>query len=578
MTPRSSGWRPAGLAFALYLLASIVLVGHGTYAHFGSTTIGYGPDPPIFIWDLEWWPRAIIDGFSLLHPNIVFAPEGFNTTLITSIAAPSFVMAPVTLLAGPLVSYNLLAILIPAVNGWAAYLLCRAAGAGTWPGIVGGYLFGFSSYVLAQSLGHPNLSLVAMVPLAAYLVLRRQQGTISNRTFLPCLVGVLIFQFLTSTEVFLTMTLVGVTVFALSFALFPAQRRELLTVAKWTILAYAVAGLVVSPYVISFLTANQSFDHIHPTEFVTEPLNLVMPTRLTVGGNHFYSITDRFTGNLSENAAYFGIPILVMLALFAWERRRDRVAQLLLAAFAIALVASLGPRSIVLGAATGPPLPWEPLTHLPLTRYVLPQRLIVFAWLAVALITALWLSSGKRMRPARWILVLVGLALLLPDPRAVDPGHAGAELWSSARPLPRLFASGDRPLFRGHPNLLVLPYNEAGDANSTYWQANTGMAYAMPGGYVSGTLPSEFSCWPLVALLRVESYPEADPQELLDFLAAKDVDGVLMPPETASVAAPMLDQLKGPRRLVDGMVFIPVRGQRGPARAPEACTETAAGS
>jgi hypothetical protein len=267
-----------------------------------------------------------------------------------------------------------------------------------------------------------------------------------------------------------------------------------------------------------------------------------------------------------------------MLALFAWERRRDRVAQLLLAAFAIALVASLGPRSIVLGAATGPPLPWEPLTHLPLTRYVLPQRLIVFAWLAVALITALWLSSGKRMRPARWILVLVGLALLLPDPRAVDPGHAGAELWSSARPLPRLFASGDRPLFRGHPNLLVLPYNEAGDANSTYWQANTGMAYAMPGGYVSGTLPSEFSCWPLVALLRVESYPEADPQELLDFLAAKDVDGVLMPPETASVAAPMLDQLKGPRRLVDGMVFIPVRGQRGPARAPEACTETAAGS
>ncbi len=540
--------RGAAIAFLLYLLASVVLLGHGAFAHFGSTSIGYGPDPPLFIWDLKWWPQAILDGLNPLHTSVAYAPEGFNTTLVASMAAPSVVMAPLTQLAGPLVSYNVLTILAPAIDGWAAYLLCRTAGARFWPSLAGGYLFGFSTYVLGQSLGHPFISLVAMLPLAVYFVLRHLQRSISGKRLVVALVAVLTFQFLTSSEIFLTMTIVGAAVYALALLLLPERRAPLVGTAKLIVGAYAVTGLLVSPYLISTLTASQTLSHIDPLYYSADPLNLFVPTRITVGGAALQSIGERFTGNLSENGTYFGLPLLLVLALFAWQRRRDRVAMLLVGAFGIALLAAFGPRLNVLGSATSIRLPWALFLHLPITRYVLPERIVVFAWLALGLIVALWLSQPSRRRWAKWALVGIGLLAILPDPGAIDPRppHFGAKIWASTRPLPDFFHSGDRGLFAGRPNLLVLPYNEAGDGDNLYWQASTGMAYEMPGGNLSGTVPDNFLCWPIVGRLRAQDYRRADRAELLAFLAAKQVDGVVAPAAEARAAAPLLGALPGP--------------------------------
>jgi len=224
---------------------------------------------------------------------------------------------------------------------------------------------------------------------------------------------------------------------------------------------------------------------------------------------------------------------------------------LLAGAFAIALIAALGPRLNLLGSATFVRLPWAPLLHLPITKYVLPERIVVYAWLALALGLALWLSSPGRWRRARWALVGIGLITILPDSSATDPHppHNGASIWASRRALPEFFAGGDRPLFHGRPNLLVLPYNEAGNGDELYWQANTGMAYEMPGGYLSGTVPDNFACWPLVGRLRAEDYRRSDRRELRAFLAAKQVDGIVAPLATARAAAPLLGGLHGtPRR------------------------------
>lgn len=533
-------------AFLLYLLASIVLLGHGAFAHFGSTTIGYGPDPPLFIWDLKWWPQAILDGLNPLHTSVAYAPEGFDTTLVASMAAPSIVMAPVTQLAGPLASYNVLTILAPAVNGWAAYLLCRTAGARFWPALAGGYLFGFSTYVLGQSLGHPFISLVAMVPLALYLVLRHLQQSLSGRWLVIGLVAVLAFQFLTSSEVFLTMTMVGAAVLGLAFGLLPEQRASLLGTTKLIVLAYVITGLLVSPYLIATLTADQTLSHIDPIYYSADPVNLVVPTRITLGGGTLAAIGERFTGNLAENGTYFGVPLLLVLALFAWQRRRDRIAILLVGAFGIAILAALGPRLNLLGSVTQVRLPWALFLHLPITKYVLPERIVVFAWLALGLVVALWLSYPSRYRWAKWALVAVGLIAVLPDPGAIDPRppHLGAKIWASTRTIPEFFESGDRKLFAGRPNLLVLPYNEAGNGDNLYWQAGTGMAYEQPGGYLSGTVPDNFLCWPVVGRLRAQDYRRADRAELLAFLAAKQVDGVVAPAAEARRAAPLLGALR----------------------------------
>lgn len=562
---RICGLRPGLVALALYLIASLVLIGRPVLDHLGSDAIAYGPDPPLFIWDLKWWPQAIVDGLNPLVASVAYAPEGFPTPLITSIAGPSLVMAPVTQIFGPFVSYNVLMIAIPAINGYAAFLLCRTAGGKALPSIVGGYVFGFSSYVLGQSLGHPNLSLVAMAPLAVYLVLRHQRQTISRARFLIAMSAVLTFQFLTFTEVFLTLTTVGVAVYGLALLLFPPRRRSLLVTARLLLIAYAITGLLVSPYLVATLGSDLNLSHISPIYYSADPLNLVIPTRISVGGSALYSVSARFTGNLAENGAYFGIPMLLVLGIFTWQRRRDRVTMLLIGAFAIALIAAMGPRLNLLGTASPLRLPWTLLFHLPLFKYALPERIVVYAWLALALVVALWLSTPSRRQWAKWTLVGVGLVSILPDPAATDPVPPtnGASIWSTHRLLPPFFRSGDRALFAGRPNLLVLPYNEAGNGNNLYWQASTGMAYKMPGGYVSGTVPDEFNCWPLVTRLRGEEYRREDRGELLAFLAAKHVDGVVAPTPVARAAAPLLGALGERQAHIGGVtVFrVPPRPQ-----------------
>ena len=68
-----------------------------------------------------------------------------------------------------------------------AFLLCRELTRnGTRP-LAGGYLFGFSSYMLGQTLNHVNLALVFLLPLAVLLAVRHARGEISDRRYVVAL-------------------------------------------------------------------------------------------------------------------------------------------------------------------------------------------------------------------------------------------------------------------------------------------------------------------------------------------------------------------------------------------------------
>jgi hypothetical protein len=67
----------------------------------------------------------------------------------------ALLFAPLTLIAGPIASYNVAAILMPALAAWTAFLLCRYLTHAVWPSLVAGYLFGFSLFALHHALdGH----------------------------------------------------------------------------------------------------------------------------------------------------------------------------------------------------------------------------------------------------------------------------------------------------------------------------------------------------------------------------------------------------------------------------------------
>ena len=162
---------------------------------------------------------------------------------VTGLPGPALAMTPVTALFGPVASSNILALLAPALAGWAAYLLCREVTGRWWAAFAGGWLFAFSTYMDAQMRGHMNLFLVFPVPLAAYLTLRYAKGGLSSRAFVLLLGGTLVAQFSISTEVFASMTMFAAIALAGAFLFAPTARDALRHTVPWIGLAYLLAAI-----------------------------------------------------------------------------------------------------------------------------------------------------------------------------------------------------------------------------------------------------------------------------------------------------------------------------------------------
>jgi hypothetical protein len=510
----------AGLALAGYSLVSAVLLGLPVLLDPGDRFVGWGTDPSSFVWYLNWMPHAIGHGMNPLHTAYLWAPTGFDLTHATSVPGPALLLMPITLLFGPVVAYNVMALAAPALAAWASYLLCRHLTGSLWPSVVGGYLFGFSTYVLGHMLGHPNLSLVFLIPLAVLLVVRRIQGDISPRRFVLLLALLLGLQFLISTEVFLTLTLFGGMALGIGAVVAGRDRRA---AVGWTAvlvgMAYLATGLLMSPYLASFFA---SADHkpvydFYPEFYVTDAVNVLVPTPLTaLGSGTFEGVWRTFTGDISEQAGYFGLPLMAMTVGFWMQHRGTPVARVLISIFLVALLASLGPVLHVAGTDTMT-LPWAAIRHLPLVEFALPARLTVYAWLAAAVMASLWLAG--RTGGARWVVAGLAILMLLPNLRG--------PFWNSPIERPEFFARG---LYREHiregANVLVVPYASMG--HSMLWQAESGMYFPMPGGNAGVRPPPDFGDWPVMGALLSGTPIDEHGERLKEFLGANEVEAIVV--------------------------------------------------
>src|SRR5439155_13221094 len=129
--------------------------------------------------------------------------------------------------------------------------------------VAGGYLFGFSPYLLAQTQGHLHLTSVFLVPLIALVLLRYVEGTLTGSRFVLALAVLLAAQISFSTELALTLTLaIGVSL-ALAAILVPASRRRLRLMLLPLLASYAAAALITSPLLAHALLHVQT-GAIHP--------------------------------------------------------------------------------------------------------------------------------------------------------------------------------------------------------------------------------------------------------------------------------------------------------------------------
>jgi hypothetical protein len=240
----------------------------------------------------------------------------------------------------------------------------------------------------------------------------------------------------------------------------------------------------------------------------------------SVGGWWTKGLAAHFPANDSERGTYLGVPLLAIVALYAWDRWRSPGGRWLVATFLVAVFAALGSWLTVNGKEVFVLYPGAWLAAKPLFKQAMPVRLMVFAALGGAVMTAQWAASSRW---PRWLrIALPTLAIL-----AIAPSVSWGA-WSRTPDVPRLFSTGvyRSCLARGQ-NVLLLPFGTLGD--SMMWQARTNFWFRDAGGYISPYPPSSYT-W-LDGMRRIateQSPPDVDTSSVLQLVRAKHVTAIVL--------------------------------------------------
>jgi hypothetical protein len=341
------------------------------------------------------------------------------------------------------------------------------------------------------------------------LVVLRIEGSLSRRRFVGATAAALAAQYLISTEVLLTATLFGGFALAVAFVLLAERRRELLDAAGLLIVAFAAMAVVVSPFFLHFLLG----PHYPPVAvyFSTDLAGFLLPPNLVALTNTHYP-GAAFRG--SAIVGYLGLPLLLMIAAYVWEGRSRRVTWLLVLCLVGPALASLGPGVIVRGQLTDIPLPWELVDDLPLLRYLITSRFSLYVILTAAVIAALWLARGGAVR---WILASAVAVSLLPA--------VGNTAWHTDISTPAFFDSGAfRTELTPSDRVLAVPIWGPNER----WQAESGFAFKLVGGYLSTAFPAEYARYPAWEMIKSGQPSGNYRSELRRFVRAKGVTAIVL--------------------------------------------------
>ena len=508
--PAREVWWDALWPLGLYALISLLLFGLPILDDpTGEIVAADEIDSSVFMWFYGWWPHALLHGLNPFVTYHQFVPEGFNLQWSTSMPLPSLLLSPVTLALGPSVAWNLIQLASPALSAWTAFLLCRHVTGRPSVSLVGGYVFGFSPYMLAHLTGGPYLALVPLVPIFVLLVLRRLEGRMSPRRFVLAMTAALTAQYLISIEVLATSTLFGAVALVAAFVLLGERRRALIGVTKLLIAAYAATAILVSPFLYYFFFGDQ-----YPpgaTYFRADLASFALPPHmLAVTRSH--SPDDVFRGAVLE--AYLGLPLIALILIFAWQQRRRRSTWLLLVCLVVPAIGMLGEKLIVRGELTDIPMPWSLLQRLPVLEHAIPVRFALFVTLAAALIVALWLVRGSL---GRWALALLVVASFLPN--------VGNAVWQTEISNPAFFETGEyRDRLEAEDHVLTIPVWGPNER----WQADTKFDFKLSAGYLGNPFPPSYSRYPIWDTFLTGRLTPSYATQLRRFVRDKEVTAIVV--------------------------------------------------
>jgi hypothetical protein len=554
-----------------YLLSALVITGDA-WAHPGTRLIGTGNDPYVFVFVLRWLPWALGHGLNPAFTDYLRFPHGVNLMWNSWVPLPGLILAPVTLLFGPVVSYNVLMVGSFALSGWAAFWAALRFVRNAWWAALAGLLYELSPYMAGHGLGNPNLVLVVFPPIVLILLddLFRTRRRSARR--IGMLLGLAIAaQVLISPEVLATTALASAVAVV---SLILVNR----SVGEWRRYARAVGFVLMTAVPLTALPLGFQLlgpDQIHGRLFrvpsyVADPAGFLVPSgQLLAAPHHLAAFAAELSGNHYENGMYV-LPLLAAASALWALHRRDRTVFVLGATALTMSLLALGPRLHWEGRVTNVPLPEWLLGHVPVLENLLPVRLMLYAYLALILMAAILvekLSGEASFRAAA--AVAVGLVALMVPTRLP---------WESAA-VPKFFTSSQVSILtRGEVTVLAPVARDGADAKTMLWQAVSGFRFRTTTGYlyapVSGPPNGVGSLGPVLdplipqsdpllhALIRAEdtgvsTLASTDLAETRADLARIGVGAVIVGPmEHQAAAVAVVDEVAGHGPVEEGDVFV----------------------
>jgi len=550
-----------------YLILSYLLFAFSIGFDLTKSYLGlYSHDQVSYIWELYWWPYAIGHHINPLFSTFIWHPYGTDLSIPATVPGASLIAFPVTLIFGPVASYNILIIIGNALSAFFTFLITNYLTKSFKAGVIAGLLFGFSTYQFVQVI-HLNLVLTFLIPLIGYLFLLFWEKKLQRIAFILLVGSCLALQYLFAIEVFVTFLLfIGISCI-IFMLVYPEQIKKLINLLINLSVACVFCIIVLSPFIYTAFINKIPTTPVNPAvRYSIDPLNYIIPTKSTYfGANVFSHLSSTFFGSIYENSGYLGIPALVIIIIYSVKYWHEKMTRFLFFTLLCFMILSLGPTLHIAGYSTLT-LPEHYLNKFPIINQLLPERLTVYVFFVASLMIGLWI--GKELTGLRtakkdltlyfkFILIVLALISLFPNVRG-GTTHTNID-------IPYFFSSGiyKQYIQRGD-NVLYLPY--AGNGDSMLYQEYTNMYYNLAEGYVGPweLTPKEFLKNPMTTKLQYISKKPLTSNDFNDFkkyLHDFKVNEIVIPKSEYHSMQPVLSRLDITPVNIQGILVYTIKNQ-----------------
>lgn len=555
-------------ALLVYLLISLAYFWWPIRGHFLDRAISASseatlPDLGQALWYLRWWPYALTHHLNPFITNEIWHAYGYNTAWQVSIPGLALLAWPITATLGVIAAYNTIVILAFTLTAWAMFLLCYHLTHQLWPSLVGGYLFGYCAYMLAQGTGHPHLIVLFPYPLTVYLAILRYERRISRAWFLGLTGVTLAFLFLVTLEEYAFLTLFAYLALAVWCLLHWREWREAVRVGIEAAGAYVISLIIASP-VVYYLIADYTSGSVHTTRFYAgDLLGYFLPTSI-IWTLSKYFVTVPLSGvNLAEKDSYMGLPLVALMFAYWYERWKKPDAKFFAAIALVGFALSLGPTLMIANFPTMHLAPIDLAYRLPIIQKGLPVRMALFVEFVGAVMAALWLAWHVRRQVFKVALGLLLVVVILPN---IPGGY-----WNTDPGIPQFFSANlYQRYIKPGANILIVPLGSF--SREAMWQQATDFAFTEPTGY--GTVaPHPEDILPVTRRFTITSgiptirqpasAAEANAFQyyVAQYLATEHITGIVVREDFETQFSAYLSFLREPPIHAGGVYYYPVPSQ-----------------